>query len=72
MVVWVIVVQHENDSSDEQWQTFHSLRKKSSSAPSEKSFVSETFHFDRLVCSDSYLSCFSMQVTGRSFFFLCN
>ena len=22
MVVWVIVVQHENDSSDEQWQTF--------------------------------------------------
>ena len=43
--------------------------KKSSSAPGEKSFVSETFHFDRLVCSDSYLSCFSMQVTGRSFFF---
>lgn len=43
--------------------------KKSSSAPSEKSFISETFHFDRLVCSDSYLSCFSMQVTGRSFFF---
>lgn len=42
--------------------------KKSSSAPNEKSFISETFQFDRLVFSDSYLSCFSMQVTGRSFF----